>query len=55
MINTNKGLVKPSGVKIRAEKSPPNLAIRPLLVGNLKKSSFTEKIEGKSAYCNTEE
>lgn len=43
MINTNQGFVKPSGLKIRAAKSPPNLALRTLLVSNLKKSNFTEK------------
>lgn len=47
MVNTNKCSIKLSGQEIRAKKSPRNLAIRQVVMGNIKKSSFTRKVEGK--------
>ena len=46
-VNTNKCFIKLSGLEIGAKRSPLNLAIRQVVMGNIEKSSFTRKVEGK--------
>ena len=47
VVNTSKCFIKLSGLETGAKKSPLNLAIRQVVTGNIKKSSFTRKVEGK--------
>jgi len=47
VVNTSKCFIKLSGLEIGAKKSPLNLAIRQVVMGNIKKSSFTRKVEDK--------